>query len=1026
MAVQHALDAANAALMRSTYSDFTAAGLDLFTTGVSQDPDSYSTLQNVMPAENGAFKRRWGTTNLDSGVAGSFLAVRTFPFNATQDGSDVADTENVDLLISTDNQNWKVRSVTSTTPTTPLENTLTLGAFSGHGPVNFAHAGQAYGVNSRRWFYYCNGIDAPAKVNPGYTTANTQSNWGIAPPAAYFAAGDAATAVSTIKAIGGTGTGYSDSPTVTISGGGATTVATAAAIVQFGMITGFTVSDPGAGYTSTPTVEISDSSGTGASGVAVYNDQGVISAVLPTGGIVLDQGRTYTYAWQNSISGHTSGLATGIQSSVNLEAYVGNAATVLSPALGVLGNLPAGVVGFTQILVTIVPVGTIDPQVDTLVLLATSDGGSLEKLYGVTTITINPAAPGTITYTDTMPDTVTDATAAGFSQTISISGVHAKVYAAPASDGIFDATSGSTVLFEQDFNSLMFNSHPVVETDGYAGILPGYTVTNGNQQTPFTNQSITSLGTWSNDVIVQNTGGTVQAGISPNFDFQMILTGSFFVAAEMDVTFNMYVDAAHVVGISGATYVSGDQIFGGVTTTPLNGYTSLFGQNNNTQDWHLTAVDPKVVHFPAAGTYPFEICYASANHDEREFAMLANNSVLVPNTGGGGAGYTGLTLLNANLWVEPDNYGDTVGIANNDVPVTNLLYPTLHQGRLFATDGKNLYFSKSIDEVTTSTGLITSKWEEAWPSDNVLPIALVNETILGLKSDGTNLHIGTDISIYTLSGDNAQNFSIPNMLFQQTGILSQDTWTVIYAEGEPAGFMWVTQDLKMMYSDFSTYHSVGDMIYPRLQLWDSTFTQHAKMVSLTNGPISLMILAYKPTTSSTAEYLVFDTKLKKWYEWLPQIRNLGPQSTFVYQHPETGYRGLFYIEADGTNHYYRLFDPANTTDDSADIPWTVCTNWQNLGDHNVLKVLNEIEVGTEETTLAMTVYGARTQADLISPVTLKTGTLTKSPLGIWKFYTAGTNTNARWYRFQLNSGAGSTASDVVSYFAPQHFPQARF
>ena len=1026
MAVQHEIDAANAALSRSTYSNFTSAGLDLFTTGASQDPDSFSSLINVMPSETGGFRLRWGL--VDVATPAAFNPIRTFSFNATQDGSDVADTSDVNLLISTDNQNWQTMSVTNSTAPTPLTNTLSFAPFTGHGPANFAHSGKAHGVSSRRWFYYSNGVDAPRKVNPGYTTANTESNWGIAPPIAYFRDNDAdTTAISTIAAVGGTGTGYV-SPTVTISGGGGTGAA-ATAILKNGMITGFAMTSQGSGYTSTPNVEITDSSGTGAAAVAVYNDQGVISAVLPSGPIVLNQGRTYTYAWRNHISGHVSGLATGVLSGGTLESYVGKAATVLSPALGVIGNVPNGQVGFTQIVVTITPVGTIDPQVDRCILLATADGGDLEKLYEVKRVVVNAASPGTLTITDILPDTITDQSLAGSSggQAISMSGVHAKVYSAGASNGIFDATSSSTPLFEQDFNSLMFNTHPVTLTDGFAGILPGYGDNNANQDRPFTNQATTALGTWSNDVPVA--GGGHSAGASgPDFNFQMILTGTFHVAAPGNVTFGVYCDAAHVVGIGGgATHVSGLQIFGGVTSTPLNHYPSLFGQNDDTEDWHFTASDPKVVNFPAAGDYPFEICYATANHDEREFAMIANGSVIVDAGSSSITNYEGLTLLNANLWVDTDSYGSLFGIVNNDPPPANLILPTAHQGRIFATDGLNVFFSKSIDEVTTSTGLITSKWEEAWPSDNVLPIALNNERVLGLKSDGTNLHIGTDHSIYTLTGTSPADFSIPNTLFQQTGILSQDTWTVIYAEGEPAGFMWITPDLKMMYSDFSTYRSVGDAIYPLLSLWDSTYTPHAKMVSFTYGPLSLVALAYKPVSSATAQYLIFDTKLKKWYQWNPQVRNSGPLSTFVYQHPPTGYRGLFYIENDGTNAHYRLFDPTVASDGGGiNIPWQVRTNWQSMGDPNALKTLNELEVGTTQTGMGVAIFGARTQADLNTPVLLSNGTLRKNPLGTWKFFTAGVDTNARYYQFQFTSAAASQAGDVLTYFSAQHYPQARF
>jgi len=119
-----------------------------------------------------------------------------------------------------------------------------------------------------------------------------------------------------------------------------------------------------------------------------------------------------------------------------------------------------------------------------------------------------------------------------------------------------------------------------------------------------------------------------------------------------------------------------------------------------------------------------------------------------------------------------------------------------------------------VEEVTTATGLITSKWEECWPGDYQLPVALNNERIIGLKSDGVNLHIGTDKSIFTVYGSGPSDFSVPSMAFAQTGILSNDAWTVIYAEGMPAGFVWITQDFKVMHSDFSTYREIGTPVYP--------------------------------------------------------------------------------------------------------------------------------------------------------------------------------------------------------------------
>jgi hypothetical protein len=205
---------------------------------------------------------------------------------------------------------------------------------------------------------------------------------------------------------------------------------------------------------------------------------------------------------------------------------------------------------------------------------------------------------------------------------IALTGAHARVYAGTGS-GVFPANLGS-VLFEQDFNSLMFNSHP-------QSILPGDVHQSGNQATPFVNNAITHNGTYSGDVVVQGNG--VQAGASgSNYNFSMVLTGSFVVAAAGNVTFTAYADAAYVMGVSGAKYVSGPTILGGLTKTPINGFPLLCGQNNNTQDWHISSALPQTLYFPGPGVYPFEICYSTANHDEREFALLASNAVIPPVT----------------------------------------------------------------------------------------------------------------------------------------------------------------------------------------------------------------------------------------------------------------------------------------------------------------------------------------------------------------------------------------------------------
>jgi hypothetical protein len=1004
-------------LKSSVYYSFDQSGIDNYPSGPNQNPAMFLDINNLMPPVGGGFQVRWGTSQKGT-LPNYFKPVRAFSYHAYQDATDTTNTQQLDVVYFTDNQSLYPLAFTDAPGETLGTSNIVQTANPNCYPEDFVSTtGHVYAVESRNWLYYANGIEAPLKVNPSYFTKNTNSLMGIASPLAYYQNGSQA-ASSIISAYGGTGSGYTG-PTVTISGGGGTG-ATATATLKNGTIVSFIVTNAGSKYSSTPTVEISDPTGSGAAAAVVYNDLGAVTAVLPVGPIVLNEGRTYTFVYKNSLTGHASDLAQNIQiqDGTTLR-YTGDAATVLSPISGVLGNLPANV-GFTQIVVTVLPLQPIDPQVDTLVLLATSDGGSLANLYEVAQIALNPFTSAAITYTDTLPDTYTDQTNSVATGGLGVNGVHARIYQG-GDNGIFGGITSATLpVSTQDFNSLMFNVHPTT-------ILPGYTAGSANQNKPMTNSALTTLGTWSDDVAVTGTDG----------DFQMILTGTFVVGAPGQYTLRAYSDAAYVIGIQGAEYVSGPQVFGGINTTPINGYPSLCGQNDDIQDWHISSANPQVINFPTAGNYPYEICYATADHDEREFALLANGAPIAPTSNGAtNLNYTGLTLLNANLWVETDVYGNTYGVAGNQPPPTALLYLTQHQGRLFGTDGKTVFYSKSISDVTTSTGLITSKWEEAWPGENQLAIALDNETVTGLKSDGTTLHIGTTQNIYDLQGTDSSNFSVPNVLFQETGVLAHDLWTVIYSEGQPAGYMWVTPDYKVMYSDFSTYVEVGTPIYNTISLWNLNFTEYASMNSLTYGPYNLCVLTFQ-AGSETTQFLVYETRLKKWYRWTVSTAEANTVlcSAFVYQQPESGYRGLLFASPDPTGVNacsICAFDPATALDYAGgSFSWQIQTCWNPQDDPTAFKIINEIEVDTYGTQPIVHLYGATLIPDFTSSKLLKGGNLVLGPLGTYKLYCAGVPTKARYHSVLIGGSSadlGATPAlpiDAVNRFTIDGFPVAR-
>jgi hypothetical protein len=76
--------------------------------------------------------------------------------------------------------------------------------------------------------------------------------------------------VEDINLVSG-GAGYTSTPTVTFSGGGGTTQATATATVSDGVVTALTLNSGGAGYTSTPTIKITGGGGGNATAIANLN-----------------------------------------------------------------------------------------------------------------------------------------------------------------------------------------------------------------------------------------------------------------------------------------------------------------------------------------------------------------------------------------------------------------------------------------------------------------------------------------------------------------------------------------------------------------------------------------------------------------------------------------------------------------------------------------------------------------------------------------------------------------------------------
>lgn len=372
-------------------------------------------------------------------------------------------------------------------------------------------------------------------------------------------------------------------------------------------------------------------------------------------------------------------------------------------------------------------------------------------------------------------------------------------------------------------------------------------------------------------------------------------------------------------------------------------------------------------------------------------------------------------LVLNNVYLEADAEGVETGVSNNDPPPADLHYPIKHRGRLYGVSGiKNLFFSKADSELLTSTGLLVGKFEECWPALNYLDISEGAEEILGLLSDGQVLYIGTERRIIRLFGDGPATYLQPEALFIDVGILNQDVWQLVFLEGNPVGAMWLTHDLRVVGSDFNTYQDVGMPIQDVLNTINIATAQQAAWAAyLTSGQYCLYVLGV-PTGSATTPntLLVFDMKLRQWYVWRLADSVTGATSQVAFSNNQ-----VLNIFTTTAGPVYR-FDPTQLVDRNgqanpgpyppASWPITIQTSFTPMGDPAARKYLNEIEVMTGDLGCKVTVEGASTRQDFLSPhQVIANAPLVPKPLGQYFVSLASRTTLDRYYRFTFNSTSTS-------------------
>lgn len=390
------------------------------------------------------------------------------------------------------------------------------------------------------------------------------------------------------------------------------------------------------------------------------------------------------------------------------------------------------------------------------------------------------------------------------------------------------------------------------------------------------------------------------------------------------------------------------------------------------------------------------------------------------------------TLLASNVWQNTDSTGNLHGLFGNQPP-PNGSFPLSHNGRLWMAIGEVLYFSKNLAEVTTSSGIIAGRYEEAWTPTNQINVATGAEQIRGLLSDGQTLYVGTEQHIFRLTGDSPQNFSQPQIIFPATGLMTQNVWQLVYIESTPVGTMWMTPDYRVMGSDFNTYQDVGTPIQPILNSINPAAINAAWAVMVSNGPYNFYILGIPTGTNLVPDtFCIFDMRVRKWFVW---------------NFADFFLSGIFYTSLSGvirwifvdSNGIIRLIDPTTVLDRSGDvnavgITSTLQTAWLDYGDSFMRKTLNEIEVVTSDPKLTVTIQGASSNAEFLNPVStvVNAASLINSQFGGgigYKVFLAGGPAIDRHYRktFISTSTATSLPTDnILSEYSIEGVPIHRF
>jgi hypothetical protein len=368
-------------------------------------------------------------------------------------------------------------------------------------------------------------------------------------------------------------------------------------------------------------------------------------------------------------------------------------------------------------------------------------------------------------------------------------------------------------------------------------------------------------------------------------------------------------------------------------------------------------------------------------------------------------------LLNQQLQFT-DEFGNDFGVAGNTPPPLGD-HSIKHLGRIYISQGQTLFFSKSLEELVLPNGFIAGKYEEAFPGDNSMDISEGAETVRGLLSDGSTLYIGTERHIRRLFGDGPDNFTKPEIVHNEVGVINQETWQIVFAEGQPVGAIWLTPDKRVIGSDFNTYVDIGNPIQDVLSLINLDLAAdiaHAQFVS--TDEFDFYILHIPTSTNGNNTLCVYDLRTRRWFTWQLAPGMYTTASMFNITNSGTT-QWLFALQpvgenADGsgtptTAPVIAVFDGSVGTDLGQAIPVTAQTTWMHLSMPIHRKILNTMDHVGDDGNL-LTIEGSSTADQFLNPLPVITNQpLSDGALDGKQWLIAGSPTLSRYYRFRFTN-----------------------